>query len=337
MRSGYTDANRCLRNLNPYRQGRSVERDDAVIGKIQRVPLREVWKHEALDFTTWLRENIDVVSDVVSVPLDEAEREQSAGNFSVDLVARDSSGDPVVIENQLEKSDHNHLGKLLTYLVAFEAKTAIWIVSEPRPEHLSTITWLNESSPASFYLLKVEAIKIVNSPPAPLLTLVVGPSEEGREVGKKKKELAEQDTVMLRFWIELLDKVQEKTSLHATISPKRSNWLIDSAGVSGLSYGYVVRKSDARVELYIDRGGDGEENKGIFDALATDRDTIEAAFGDPLDWQRRDNAVMCKIQKRIDVGGYADESRWADVQEAMIDAMIRLEKAFKPYIRKLAA
>jgi hypothetical protein len=128
-----------------------------------------------------------MVSDVVNIFLNEAESEQAAGTFSVDLVARDSSGDPVVIENQLEKSDHDHLGKLLTDLVAFEAKTAIWIVSEPRPEHVSTITWLNESSPASFYLLKVEAIKIADSFPAPLLTLVVGPSEEGREVGKKKK------------------------------------------------------------------------------------------------------------------------------------------------------
>src|SRR5215207_6380576 len=177
-----------------------------MIGKIQRVPLREVWKHEALDFTTWLRENIDVVSDVVNVPLDEAEREQSAGNFSVDLVARDSSGDPVVIENQLEKSDHDHLGKLLTYLVAFEAKAAIWIVSEPRPEHVSTITWLNESSPASFYLVKVEAIRIGDSPPAPLLTKVVGPSEESREVGETKKELAERYTLRRRFWTELLER-----------------------------------------------------------------------------------------------------------------------------------
>jgi hypothetical protein len=312
-----------------------VERDDAVIGKIQRVPLREVWKYEALDFTTWLRENIDVVSDIVNFPLDEAEREQSAGNFSVDLVARDSSGDPVVIENQLEKSDHDHLGKLLTYLVAFEAKSAIWIVSEPRPEHVSTITWLNEASSASFYLLEVEAIKIADSPPAPLLTLVVGPSEEGRKVGKKKKELAEQDTVMLRFWTELLDRVQEKTSLLATISPKPSNWLIDSTGVSGLAYGYVVRKNDARVELYIDRGADAKENKAIFDALTADREAIEAAFGEPLDWQRRDNAIVSKIQKKIDVGGYADEARWADLQDAMIEAMIRLDKAFKPYIRKL--
>ena len=306
-----------------------------MIGKIQRVPLREVWKHEALDFTAWLQKNIDVVGDVVNVPLDEAEREQAAGNFSVDLVAMDSSGDPVVIENQLEKSNHDHLGKLLTYLVAFEAKTAIWIVSEPRPEHVSTITWLNESSSASFYLLKVEAIKIDDSPPAPLLTLVVGPSYEGREVGKKKKELAQQNATLLMFWTELLDRAREQTPLHASILPKRSNWLIDTAGVDGLRYYYVVSKNNARVELYIDRRRGAAENKAIFDALVADREAIEAAFGEPLDWQRRDDEIVSKIQKQIDVGGYADESRWDRLQEAMIEAMIRLDRAFSPHISKL--
>ena len=306
-----------------------------MIGKVQRVSLREVWRHEALDFTTWLQENIDVVGDAVNLSFTEAEREQSAGDFSVDLVARDSSGDPVVIENQLEKSNHAHLGKLLTYLVAFEAKTAIWIVSVPRPEHVSAITWLNESSSASFYLLKIEAIKIEDSPPAPLLTLVVGPSEEGREVGKKKKELAEQDSVLLRFWAQLLDKAQEKTLLHADVPPKRGNWLIVSAGAPGLTYGYVVLKDDARVELYIDHIAGVTENKAIFDALAVEREAIEAAFGGSLDWQRRDNATVSKIQKYIGVGGYADESKWETVQEALIEAMIRLDKAFRPYISKL--
>jgi RecB family endonuclease NucS len=110
------------------------------VGKIQSVRLREVWKHEALDFTTWLRENIDVLNEALNLSLSNAEREQVAGDFSVDLVAENESGDPVVLENQLEKSNHDHLGKLLTYLVAIGAKTAIWIVSEPRPEHVSTIS-----------------------------------------------------------------------------------------------------------------------------------------------------------------------------------------------------
>lgn len=129
-----------------------------MIGKIQRVKLREVWKHEALHFTTWLEENIDALNDALDLTLVNVERERSAGDFSVDLVAEDAGGNVVVIENQLERSNHDHLGKLLTYLTAVEAKVAIWIVSEPRPEHVKAIAWLNESSAAAFYLVKIEAI-----------------------------------------------------------------------------------------------------------------------------------------------------------------------------------
>ena len=154
-----------------------------MIKKITRIPLREVWKHEALDFTKWLEENIDVLNDVLGLSLDNAESEQSAGSFSVDIVAEEN-GRIVVIENQLEKSDHDHLGKLITYLTMLDASIAIWIVSEPRPEHVKSIAWLNESSSASFYLLKVEAIKIGDSPPAPLLTLITGPSEGATEIGR---------------------------------------------------------------------------------------------------------------------------------------------------------
>jgi RecB family endonuclease NucS len=131
----------------------------AAVGKIRRLPLREVWKHEALDFTTWLQENLDVLNDSLDISLSSAEREQKAGDFSVDLVAEDEDGNPVVIENQLERSNHDHLGKLLTYLVAIGAKTGVWLVSEPRSEHVRAISWLNESYSASFYLLKVEAIR----------------------------------------------------------------------------------------------------------------------------------------------------------------------------------
>ena len=153
-----------------------------MIGKIERVNLRDVWKHEAFDLTTWLQDNIEVLNEAIGLNISNPENEQPAGSFKVDILAEDDSGNPVIIENQLEKSDHDHLGKLITYLVALEAKTAIWIVSDPRPEHLSSISWLNESSSANFYLLKLEAIKIDDSPPAPLLTLIVGPSEEVKEV-----------------------------------------------------------------------------------------------------------------------------------------------------------
>ena len=307
-----------------------------MIKKLQRVPLREVWKHEALDFTKWLEENIDVLNDVLDVPLSSAEREQSAGTFNVDLVAEDEAGNPVVIENQLERSNHDHLGKLITYLTAIEAKTAIWIVADPRPEHVRAISWLNESSAASFYLLKVEAVKIGESPPAPLLTLIVGPSEESREVGAKKKELAERDILRQRFWTELLERAKVKTKLHANISPGHYSWIGTSAGKHGLQLNYVVRKHDAHVELYIDRGKDTEkENKEIFDQLAEFKDEIESTFGGSLGWERLEGKRACRIRKTLTSGGYQDEAKWPEIQDEMIDAMIDLAKAIKPHIAKL--
>ncbi len=308
-----------------------------MIGKIQRVSLREVWKHEAHDFTTWLEENIDVLNEALDISLSSVKREQAAGNFSVDLLAEDESGSFVVIENQLEKSDHDHLGKLLTYLVAFEAKTAIWVVSEPRPEHVSTISWLNESSPASFYLLKVEALKIGDSPPGPLLTLVVGPSEEGRKVGDAKKEQTEAHTVRRRFWTRLLERAAQRTSIHAHASPSDRYYSSVSTGIPGLYYGYVLVYGAARIELYIYRAGGAEENERIFDQLAGQREDIESEFGEDLHWQRNEGANPCRIYDLIDVPDWMDEAGWDRLHEEMIDSIIRLDSVMKPRLKKLLA
>ena len=264
------------------------------------------------------------------------EREQSAGSFNVDLVAEDEAGNPVIIENQLEKSDHNHLGKLITYLTAIGAKTAIWIVADPRPEHVGAISWLNESLSANFYLLKVEGIRIGDSEPAPLLTLIVGPSEESREVGEKKKEMAERYSLRYEFWNELLDRAKEKTKLHAQISPGQYGWVGTGAGKRGLGYNYGVTKHEGQVELYIDRGRDSEdENKKIFDDLLSHKDEVEEVFGEPLKWERLEGKRACRISKKMEIGGYRDDDKWSEVHEAMIDAMCRLEKSLKPYISKL--
>ncbi len=312
-------------------------RGPAVIGKLQRVPLREVWKHEARDFTTWLQDNVDVLNEVLDLTLTSAEREQSAGAFSVDLVAEDQGGNTIIIENQLGKSDHDHLGKLVTYLTAIGAKAAIWIVADPKPEHVGAIAWLNESSSASFYLLKVEAVQIEGSPPAPLLTLIVGPSDESRVFGKTKKELLERQIVRKRFWTGLLNNAKEKTKLHAAISPNQYyTWVGTTAGKRGLIFNYIVRQHDAAIELYIDRGRDSkEENEKIFDQLRAHRDEIEQTFGGSLVWQRLDEQRACRIRKDIEVGGYRDESRWPDIQEVMIKSMIALSKALKPYMSRL--
>ncbi|MCK4788365.1 MAG: DUF4268 domain-containing protein [Desulfobacteraceae bacterium] len=306
-----------------------------MIGKIERLPLREVWKNEALDFTTWLEENIDILNENLDLNLSTAEREKSAGAFSVDLVAEDDKGNSVVIENQLEKSNHDHLGKLITYLTAIGAKTAIWIVADPRPEHVNAISWLNESSSASFYLIKVEAVRIGDSEPAPLLTLIVGPSEEATVVGKKKKEMAERYIIRKKFWTQLLDYAKTKTKLHASISPNEYSWIGTGTGLRGLGLNYTITKHTSVVELYIDRGKDqDEENKKSFDQLATSKKEIEEAFGESLDWQQLEGKRACRIRRQFTIGGYRDdEEKWPLIHEAMVNAMIRLEKALKPHIK----
>ena len=307
-----------------------------MIGKLERVDLRKVWPHEAKDFTSWLEENIEVVSDAIDLPLTGAEREQAAGPFAVDVVAEGPDGTTVVIENQLERSNHDHLGKLLTYLVAFDAKAAIWIVADPRPEHVSVIAWLNEAASVDFYLIKLEAIRIEGSPPAPLLTKIVGPSEEAKAVGRTKQEVASRHAVRERFWTGLLDLAKEKTNLHSNISPGPANWVETSAGMSGLSYSYIVRQHDTAVELYIDRGKESAaENKSIFDSLRAHHVEIDDAFGGELEWDHVEGRQGCRIRHRIKAGGWQDEDAWQDVWMQTIDAMIRLEAALRDKLRKI--
>lgn len=304
------------------------------VAKIERVPLREVWRHEALDLTRWLEENVDVLNDVLGLTLVSVERERNAGAFSVDLVAEDSGGRTVVIENQLEKSDHDHLGKLITYTAMIDAQVAIWIVAEPRPEHVRAVSWLNES-PSDFFLVKIEGIRIADSPPAPLLTLIVGPSEETRVVGEAKRELAERHFIRRDFWTALLERARTKTRLHSGVSPGHDTWIATGAGKSGLIFSYVMTQHNSGVELYIDRGrGLDDENTRIFETLFASREQIERDFGEPLDWQPLERKRACRIKKSF-AGGYRDEERWPEIHDAMVDGMIRLERTLRPHLDRL--
>lgn len=306
------------------------------IGKIERVPLRDVWRHEAHNLTTWLEENIDVLNDVLDLDLTNVEREQAAGSFSVDLVAEDDAGNTVVIENQLERSNHDHLGKLITYTAFTDARAAIWIVADPRPEHVRAISWLDESAATSFYLLKIEGIRIGESPPAPLLTLIVGPSEEGREAGEAKKERAERYTIRRRFWTALLDRAKQRSKLHSAVSAGEYGWVGAGSGKRGVSFNYVITQHGATVELYIDRGREaGDENELIFNSLYRHKDEIERTFGEGLSWEPLEAKRACRIAHRMELGGYRDESRWPEIQDAMVDGMVRLEQALRPYIPQL--
>lgn len=307
------------------------------IARLDRVPLREVWKHEAYDFTRWLEENLDVLSEALDRNIDAesgGRERKTESTFSVDLVVKDEGGSLVVIENQLGKSDHDHLGKLITYLAAMEASAAVWIVAAPRPEHIAAVNWLNQLPDADFYLLKIEAVKIAGSPPAALLTLIVGPSEEGKSIGRSKQEMKDSDQRRYSWWLNLVQ--HPNAELHSHITPNKYSWIGLGSGVRGVGYNYAVTRGNASAEIYIDRGkGADHENLQIFDQLHAEKDQVEQAFGEPLSWERIEGKRACRIRAAIQ-GGYDDpEHEWRQTQDRMTDAMNRLYKATNSRLRAL--
>jgi hypothetical protein len=314
-------------------------RKDIKIGKLKKVPLREVWKNEAKDFSSWLFNNIEILNEELDINLTPIEKEKKTGSFSVDIVAEDESSQRVVIENQLESTDHDHLGKIITYLSNIGAKTAIWISSNPKQEHERAIEWLNEFGPGvSFYLIKVEAYKIENSIPAPKFSIIAGPSEESEIIGEEKKEYAKRHILRKEFWTQLLDKAKQKTNLHANVTPSINSWVGAGGGKSGINYNYVITRKYAGCEIYLDKGKGYEKpniNKERFDRLHRCKKQIEKTFRGKLNWERLDNARASRISYRFKEGSLNNKETWLKVQDKMIEAMIRMEKAFKNYINQL--
>lgn len=314
----------------------SMHPSNTPVGKIETVPVREAFRHEALDFTQWLEKNIEALSERLGFELTVLERETTVGDFHVDLLCEDQNGNRVIIENQLERTDHGHLGQVLTYLVNLDAQTAIWIATESRLEHQRVIDWLNENTAEniSFYLVRIEAIRIGNSPYAPLFTVLAQPDEQTKQTGALKqelagRELAERHHLRLAFWERLLEKSKGHTKLGANRSPTKDHWLSISTGIGGVNANYLILKDHAAIDLYIDVG-DQAKNKAIFDTLFAQRELIESEFGHVLDWRRLDDKRASRVHFAISGGNLRQPETWDSVQTAMIEAMIRFDKALRP-------
>lgn len=311
----------------------------ASIGQIQIEPIKTAFPKEASHLTTWLEKHIDVLGERIGLVLTVVQREAKVGSFNVDLLCEDIDGNAVVVENQLEPTDHDHLGKLLTYLVNLEATTAIWVTSHVRPEHERVMDWLNESTPAdtSFYLVRAEAVRIDDSAPAPLFTVVAGPSEQMKKQGVEKKDWAERHYRRVEFWKGLLEKSKGQTTLFANISPSKNHWISTGVGKSGISLGYLILRDHAAIELYIDCDQDaqGTRNKQILDALYRQRKEIEQEYGGSLVWQRLDDKKASRIRCTIPGGSLATPETWGTLQDKMISAMIRFEMALVPRLKLL--
>lgn len=306
-----------------------------MVAQLKKVNVRDLFRNEARDFTVWLEDNIDVLNEQLGFNLTVQSREESVGSFNLDILAEDENGEIVAIENQLEKSDHQHLGQIVTYISNLEAKKAIWIVADARNEHVNAVDWLNQTDLVSMYLVKLEAVQVNDSPPAPLFTVILQPSEETSQVGEIKKEHSERHLRRYRFWSELKEKLKPKTRLFSNRKPSKQNWWQTSTGIiNGVTFCFVANQDACWVEIYV--GTDNPEtNDSIFDQLYSRKVEIESEYGHELIWERLDHRKGSKIKHQIDIGIKDTESQWSDIQDRLVDMMVRYEKVMKSELKKV--
>ena len=152
------------------------------IGRLIEVDVRELWRHEQYDFSNWLAKdiNLEYLNDILGLTLTDVDKEVYVGPYRCDLVAKDeTSGITVIIENQLEGTNHDHLGKIITYASGLNAKVMVWIVKEAKEEHRAAVEWLNNNTnnDVNFFLIEIHAYKIGDSDPAPKFEVVEKPND----------------------------------------------------------------------------------------------------------------------------------------------------------------
>lgn len=309
------------------------------LGKLQRVDPRAVWHHEAREFTPWLRDNIKLLAEAVGLELELVEAESRVGIYAVDLYAKDLNTDHwVIIENQLEATDHCHLGQLMTYAAGKEAGVIIWISPQFHDEHRQALDWLNKvTDPAiSFFGIEIELLQIDASLPAPHFKLVAQPNEWQKAGGKTVAVTTRQEAYQ-SFFAELLAKVKSRHP-HVTTATKTypQSWLNFPTGRSGFTVAAVFGQGNVfRVELYIDVA-DKDKNKAAFDTLRSEQEAIEAQLGEPVVWQRLDDKrasrIYCSQTGSID----DDPKHLAELQEWAVELIPRFQKVYKPRLQKLA-
>ena len=222
------------------------------IGKLKKVELREIWSREDTDFTNWLKDNLDTLGEAIGLDLgDTPETESSPDNsdFRADISTTTKEGENIIIENQLEQTDHKHLGQIMTYMINMEAKAVVWIAKKIRQEHLNVVNWLNESTDKDFYLIQLESYQIDDSNPAPFLKVICKPSCEMQEVGKQKKELSETGKLKKDFWEKFLEKAKTKTSFFSNDKPHTWTERHNKVGTRAIKLGCWVNANRTAVSV----------------------------------------------------------------------------------------
>lgn len=310
------------------------------LGVIERVDLRSVWANEATSFTPWLAENISKLGESLCMDLEVEQREAPVGSFSLDLLVRDVDSERVVvIENQFEETDHDHLGKLITYAAGYEAGIIVWISEEFNEKHRQALDWLNERSDQNtkFFGVKIELWKIGNSFPAPHFTLIVSPNEWQRESKRNllERKISARDIKYQVFFQQLLDKLYEMDFCKVRKAQPTFQCRFSSGFGSTYTYraGFAIGEK-ARVEMYID-SGDTSRNKLLFDNICLRKEEIEIHFGNDLRWERLDDKQGSRIATYREGTIDDEDSTLEDIRSWMIDNLVQFKQNFGKILEEI--
>ncbi len=305
------------------------------IGRLQEVDVRELWKHEQYDFSKWLSkdENIEYLNDILGLTLVDIDKEVFVGPYRCDLVAKDeTSGITVVIENQLEATNHDHLGKIITYASGLNASVVVWIVKEAKEEHRSAIEWLNNNTATgiNFFLIEIHAYKIGDSEPAPKFEVVEKPNDfiKQSKGNSADKELNRSQSERLIFWEQFNQVVASRGKPFNLRKATTDHWYDVAIGTSEahIAIDLISKRNYIVVELYI------HDSKEMFDRLVQNKDDIETALGFEMVWDRLDSKKASRIKYRIPGLDFDDHSNYPELMNQTIDIVIKVRDVFKQYL-----
>ncbi len=311
------------------------------LGALERVNPRDYWEREDVDFTQWLAEeaNMELLADTLGLELEVESVETNVGSFRADIICRNVGEQSlVVIENQLERADHDHLGKLFTYAAGLEdVKTLIWIVTELRPEHRAALDWLNRITHEdfNFFGIEIELWRIGTSAPAPKFNVVVQPNDWSKIVQEAAAaadwgELSEGKQLQLDFWKSLGDYIKSVGSKVKPPKPSPENWKGYGIGRTGAHVILVVNKAAIGVSLEIERRVHPTWYSTLFDS----GQDIEEELGFKLEWIDEDGKKFSHLRRFREVD-LSDKARWPELHAWMIDTLDKMREVLRPRVQLL--
>jgi len=311
------------------------------LARLDRVNLRAAWKHEAGEFTPWLAQdqNLQLLADALGLPeLELAATEHPVGDFNVDILCSDEAGE-VIIENQLEKTNHNHLGQIITYAAGVGAKKVVWVAESFRPEHVAALEFLNQNTTGdlNFFAVEVQLWRIADSPLAPSFNVVVKPndwSKAGRESARVAATTTPTKQLQQQFWMTLLQFIEERKLPVRPQKPSPQHWLNSNPlGRSGFHVVSTVNSRDRRVgaEIYISH----PQSKELFKKLLVQRQAIEGELGFSLDWLELPDSHASRIAVFRADSDLSDQAAWPTYCEWLADKVTRMSASFRPRVKEL--